>query len=182
MVRIYTKTGDQGTTSLYGGTRVPKDHARVETVGTLDEANTVIGTALAGITDGDVREPLLFAQNTLFDIGAEVAQGESEQRKTYRVDPLKVAKLEHWIDVFDKELPRLTGFILPGGSPGGARLHQARAVCRRAERTLVRLGAEARINPASLMFLNRLSDLLYVLARTVNHRAKALEQPWQKSE
>lgn len=177
MTRIYTKTGDRGETSLYGGRRVPKGDVRLETVGTLDETNTVIGLALAEIKPADVREPLTFAQHTLFEIGAEVAQGAT----VYRIDPLTVAKLERWIDTFDAKLPRLTAFILPGGSPAGARLHVARAVCRRAERSLVRLNNEEPVNPASLMFLNRLSDLLYVLARTVNRRARAPEQTWRKS-
>ncbi len=184
MVRIYTKTGDQGETSLYGGRRVPKGHIRLEVVGTLDETNTVIGLALSEIKTADVQEPVSFAQHVLFDIGAEVAQGGRQPGRTtaaYRVDPLKVAKLERWIDIFDKRLPPLNSFILPGGSVTGARLHLARAVCRRAERALVRLHNEELVNPASLMFINRLSDLLYVLSRTVNRRAQVPEQTWPKS-
>lgn len=184
MGRIYTRTGDEGLTSLYGGQRIPKHRTRLEVVGTLDELNADIGVALAEITDEDVRTPLLEVQNLLFNVGAEVAEGGTKSKKmiedALRVNPHTVAKLEQWIDGFEKGLPGLTSFILPGGTKAGAQLHQARAVCRRAERTLARLNDEEQINPASLMFVNRLSDFLFVLARTVNHRAGVAESEWRK--
>ncbi len=184
MPRIYTRTGDEGLTSLYGGQRIPKHRTRLEVVGTLDELNAALGVALSEIKTKDIRQPLLEVQNLLFNIGAEVAEGGTKAKRmiddTLRIDPIKVARLEQLIDTFDQKLPQLTTFILPGGSPAGARLHHARAICRRAERTLARLNDEEKVNPASLMFINRLSDFLYVLARTVNQRAKVAETEWQK--
>lgn len=184
MPRIYTRTGDGGMTSLYGGQRIPKFHARMDVVGTLDELNATIGVALSEITDDEIRTVLTSVQNTLFNIGAEVAEGGTKAGRmiddSLRVSEGMDTRLENWIDTFDKELPKLTSFILPGGSPVGARLHQARTVCRRAERTLAILAEKEAANPNSLKYINRLSDLLFVLARLVNHRAGILEQEWQK--
>lgn len=184
MTRIYTKTGDKGLTSLYGGQRVPKFQTRVEVFGALDELNANLGLALTEITDQEIAKPLLEIQNTLFNIGAEVAEGGTKAKRmiddALRISPFQVARLEQWIDTFDGELPKLTTFILPGGSRAGARLHLARAVCRRAERRLAKLNEEEPVNPASLMYLNRLSDFLFMLARTVNRRAGAPEQSWRQ--
>ncbi|MEX2209709.1 MAG: cob(I)yrinic acid a,c-diamide adenosyltransferase [Patescibacteria group bacterium] len=184
MTRIYTRTGDKGLTSLYGGQRVPKFKTRVAVFGSLDELNASLGVALSGITDEDIQKTLLEIQNTLFNIGAEAAEGGTKAKKmiddALRVGPMQVAKLERWIDAFEQELEPLNAFILPGGSGPGAQLHLARAVCRRAERRLSALGEEETVNPASLMYLNRLSDLLFVLARAVNHRAGVPEQTWRK--
>ena len=185
MGRIYTRTGDEGLTSLYGGQRIPKHRTRLEVVGTLDELNAFLGLALSEINDEDIRDALTDVQNLLFNVGAEVAEGGTKSKKilddAIRVNPMTVASLEKLIDQFEDGLPQLTTFILPGGTQAGARLHLARAVCRRAERMLARLNGEETINPASLMFVNRLSDLLFVLARTINHRADIVEREWTKS-
>ena len=184
MPRIYTRTGDGGMTSLYDGQRIPKFQTRMEVVGTLDELNATLGLALANITDQEIRTSLLTVQNILFNVGAEVAEGGTKAKRmiddSVRVTEGKDAELEQWIDRFDSELPQMTGFILPGGTPAGAHLHVARTVCRRAERLLARLAQEEAVNPKSLVYINRLSDLLFVMARTVNQRAGATETPWQK--
>lgn len=184
MPRIYTRTGDKGLTSLYGGQRIPKHKVRLDVVGTLDELNAVLGLALSEIKRKEIAGPLTEVQSLLFNIGAEVAEGGAKAKKmiddSLRVGPMHVATLERWIDSFEQDLPPLTTFILPGGSPAGARLHLARAMCRRAERRLAELSEKEGANPASLMYLNRLSDLLFVLARTVNHAADAPERTWQK--
>ncbi len=184
MGRIYTRTGDEGLTSLYGGQRIPKHKVRLEVVGTLDELNAALGVVLADLDDDEIREPLLTVQNLLFNIGAEVAEGGTKSKKmiddALRVNPMQVAQLEKWIDKYDSKLPQLTNFILPGGSRLGAELHLARAVCRRAERGFAKLNEEEQTNPASLMYLNRLSDFLFVLARAVNAAAGVSEHDWQK--
>lgn len=184
MPRIYTRTGDGGMTALYDGQRIPKFQTRMEVVGTLDELNANLGLALAGIADQDLRTPLLVVQNILFNVGAEVAEGGTKAKRmiddSVRVTEDKDTELETWIDSFDSELPAMTGFILPGGTAAGAHLHVARTVCRRAERHLARLAQEETVNPKSLVYINRLSDLLFVLARTVNQRAGSAETPWQK--
>ncbi|HEY8108656.1 MAG TPA: cob(I)yrinic acid a,c-diamide adenosyltransferase [Patescibacteria group bacterium] len=184
MPRIYTRTGDKGLTSLYGGQRIPKHRVRLDVVGTLDELNAMLGLALSEITQKDIVGPLTEVQNLLLNIGAEVAEGGTKAKKmiddSLRINPMHVATLERWIDSFEQDVPPLTTFILPGGSPAGARLHLARAVCRRAERRLAELSEKEGANPASLMYLNRLSDFLFVLARTVNHAAKATERTWKK--
>lgn len=184
MPRIYTRTGDQGLTSLYGGQRVPKFKTRVAVFGSLDELNASLGVAQAEITDEGLTKILTSIQNTLFNIGAEAAEGGTKAKRmiddSLRVDEQKAAELERWIDQCDGELPQLTTFILPGGSRPGALLHQSRTICRRADRRLAALAEEEPINPHSLVYINRLSDLLFVLARTVNHRAGVLETPWQK--
>jgi cob(I)alamin adenosyltransferase len=184
MGKIYTKTGDEGLTSLYGGQRVPKYQPRVEVFGSLDELNANIGLALTEVRDEKLRERLRMIQNILFNVGAEAAEGGTKARRmiddALRVNPMRVADLERWIDDYESELPRLTGFILPGGSPAGARLHLARAVCRRAERKLAHLNELEEVNPASLMYLNRLSDFLFVAARFANAQANATEHNWEK--
>lgn len=184
MGRIYTRTGDEGLTSLYGGQRIPKHKVRLEVVGTLDELNATLGLALSEIADDVTRKPLVRIQNLLFNIGAEVAEGGTKSKRmiddSLRVNPMQVAELEQWIDKYDSQLPQLTDFILPGGSRSGARLHLARAVCRRGERALAKLNDEEAVNPVSLMYLNRLSDFLFVLARTINAREGQPEHTWQK--
>ena len=173
-------------TSLYGGQRIPKFQTRMDVVGSLDELNANIGLSLTEIEDKTLRERLLSVQHTLFNIGAEVAEGGTKAKRMIP-DELRVTagqdkELEGWIDEYDQELPQLTGFILPGGSPAGARLHVTRAVCRRAERALARLAEEDKTNPNSQVYINRLSDFLFVAARTVNSRAKVAETNWQKTD
>lgn len=179
-MKIYTKTGDGGETSLYGGQRVAKDVIRVETYGTVDECNAVLGQAIAAITDPEAREILTRIQGELFEVGADLATPLERGETVPRVRPEETAQLEAEIDRFEEELEPLRHFILPGGAAGGAALHTARTVCRRAERHLVTLEAAEPINPEAGRYLNRLSDHLFVLARLVNHRAGAPETRWER--
>jgi cob(I)alamin adenosyltransferase len=181
-VKIYTKTGDDGSTGLFGNQRVSKDSRRVEAYGTVDEANCAIGAALAAVAPADLARVLLDLQARLFDLGADLATPRGERPDpTYlaRIDESHVAALEALIDRFDGELPPLTNFILPGGTATAAHLHQARAVARRAERLIVTLGREEELGPCVLRFLNRLSDLLFVLARWTNQAAGVPDVPWR---
>ncbi len=177
---LYTGVGDRGTTALFDGTTVPKDDARVAVYGDVDELNAVVGLARAVGLPDDLDEMVVAVQRDLFAIGARLADPRS--RIAARVTKAQlgaadVARLEAWIDRVDGALPPLRSFILPGGSPAGAALHQARAVCRRAERRIVGLGVEA-VDPELLRYVNRLSDLLFALARAVNHRSGAAEIEW----
>jgi cob(I)alamin adenosyltransferase len=179
-VKIYTKTGDAGETSLFDQSRVSKAHQRVDAYGEIDELNACLGVARAQSVDSEVAEAILAVQRDLFALGAELADparriAERVAKAHIRVDD--VTRLEHAIDRFEAELPALRRFILPGGSPGGATLHLARTVCRRAERRIVALGSAA-VEPLLVVYLNRLSDLLFVMARLVNHRAGAVEIEW----
>ncbi|MGI4788678.1 MAG: cob(I)yrinic acid a,c-diamide adenosyltransferase [Janthinobacterium lividum] len=179
-MKIYTKTGDSGETSLYGGQRVSKDVIRVETYGTVDECNASLGLAITVIDDTETRTILTRIQGELFEVGADLATPLEQGETVPRVRPEETAQLELEIDRFEEELEPLRHFILPGGSAGGAALHGARAVCRRAERHLVTLESAEAINPEVGRYLNRLSDHLFVLARLVNHRAGAPETKWER--
>jgi cob(I)alamin adenosyltransferase len=180
-MKIYTKTGDAGETGLPGGGRVPKDAPVTEVCGTIDELNTVLGLARAARLPDDVDRLLDRIQSRLFDLGAEVARLGAETDATCRIDAAGVRALEEAIDQFDAELPPLRNFILPGGTFAAAELHFARAVCRRAERRLVGLMREVPALAAEiLVYLNRLSDLLFVLARLVNVRAGRPETIWRR--
>ncbi len=180
VVKIYTRTGDQGDTSLFDGTRVPKSDLRVDAYGDVDELAAVVGVARASGVDADVDVRLGRIQQDLFALGARLA--DPGARIAARVEKVAlaeddVARLEGWIDEFERELPALRHFIVPGGCLAGAQLHLARTVCRRAERRMVSLGAGA-FDPRLLVYMNRLSDLLFVLARLVNKRAGAGEVEW----
>ncbi|MFQ5839225.1 MAG: cob(I)yrinic acid a,c-diamide adenosyltransferase [Candidatus Methylomirabilales bacterium] len=181
-MKIYTKTGDGGETGLFDGTRVAKDHPRVEAYGDIDELNAVIGTALAFLEDGQLREILVGIQKDLFALGAELADPRAEEKphkEKARLTDERVRDLEAIIDTCESELVSLRHFILPGGSQAGAILHLARTVCRRAERRIVALGeAGVRIKPVLLAYVNRLSDLFFVLARVANHRQGVEEVRW----
>ena len=184
-MKIYTKTGDRGDTTLYGGHRVPKHDARVEAYGTVDELNATIGLALAFDGDGALgTHDLVPVQSDLFTIGATLAAAKPEAaRKRGTIPELpaeRIEALEAWIDRLDAELEPLDAFILPGGSPAGAHLHVARTVCRRAERAVTRLLAD-RPDLADVIvpYMNRLSDLLFTLARSVNGRSGASEARWE---
>jgi cob(I)alamin adenosyltransferase len=179
-MKIYTKTGDSGETSLYGGQRVAKNVIRVETYGTVDECNAVLGMAIGWIDDAEAKAILTRIQGELFEVGADLATPLARGETVPRVRPEETAQLETEIDRFEEELEPLRHFILPGGSAGGAALHQARAVCRRAERHLVTLEAAEAVNPEAGRYLNRLSDHLFVLARLVNHRMGAPETKWER--
>ena len=177
---LYTGVGDRGTTALFDGTTVPKDDARVAVYGDVDELNAVVGLARAAGLPDDLDEMVVAVQRDLFAIGARLADPRS--RIAARVTKAQlgaddVHRLEAWIDRVDGAVPPLRSFILPGGSSAGAALHQARAVCRRAERRIVGLGVEA-VEPELLRYVNRLSDLLFALARAVNHRSGAAEIEW----
>lgn len=170
-----------GETGLPGGGRVPKDAGVAEVCGTVDELNTTLGVARAARLPDDVDRLLDRIQNQLFDLGAEVARLGMETNSACRIDAADVRALEEAIDHFDGEFPPLRNFILPGGTPAAAELHFARAVCRRAERRLVGLRREVpELSAESLVYLNRLGDLLFVLARLVNARAGQPESIWRK--
>jgi cob(I)alamin adenosyltransferase len=177
-MKIYTKTGDKGETGLYGGERVAKDSLRVSAYGTVDEANSAIGMARAHLQDEEMDKDLAHLQNALFDVGADLATpNESKYRKNVSpIDEQDVRYLEGLIDHYDNT--PLTNFILPGGHPSSAALHLARTVARRAEREVIALKREEQINEHVAVFLNRLSDLLFVLARAVNARAGISEVKW----
>jgi len=169
--KIYTRGGDGGQTSLGDGTRVAKHNVRVQALGGLDEANAAIGVSLLHIEDTEVREVLAVAQNDLFDVGGDLCLPEHEYKKApLRVTAQQVEQLEKHIDRFNDALNPLTSFVLPGGSPASAYLHLARTVLRRAERDLTELAAAQPINADALKYVNRLSDLLFVLARHMNGR------------
>ena len=202
-MKIYTRAGDDGETGLFGGARVAKDDRRVEAYGTVDELNCALGVARAALSPDSDLDPLLArVQGELFDLGAELATppARRETRLAARI-PLatdeRTAALEAEIDCREAELEPLKTFILPGGAPAAAALHVARATCRRAERRVITLartdraerdeggptsasdgGAAASVRPEALRYLNRLSDLLFVLARYANHRAGVADTPW----
>jgi len=180
--RIYTRTGDSGTTGLYGGGRVPKSHVRVEAYGEVDELNAVIGWARTAVKDTWIVELLLLLQTDLFAIGAHLATPElADGRARPPLPELaneRVSQLETWIDMADAELKPLKSFILPGGSQGAAALHVARTVCRRAERRVVALAASEPVDPFVIVLLNRLSDFLFAMARLENHRAGRDDIVW----
>jgi cob(I)alamin adenosyltransferase len=181
-MRIYTKTGDKGDTGLFGGGRVAKDDPRVDAYGEVDELNAVLGMARSIEMMPRIDEVLLPVQRDLFAIGALLATPDHEkmqqQLEKARIDDGRIAPLERAIDEGEAELEPLRSFILPGGTPKSAALHVARTVCRRAERRVVRLAREIPLPPLVVVYLNRLSDLLFVLARVANRRAGAGEVTW----
>lgn len=179
-MKIYTKTGDEGETSLYGQTRVSKADARVDAYGEVDELNACLGAARAAGLDADIAATIELMQKQLFALGARLADPSSKiaDRVTKTViAQADVEVLEQTIDRLEAELPPLRKFILPGGSVAGAQLHVARTVCRRAERRVVSLGRDA-VEPILVVYLNRVSDLLFVMARAVNGRAGVSETEW----
>jgi cob(I)alamin adenosyltransferase len=170
LTRIYTKTGDQGTTALGSGKRVPKHHIRVAAYGAVDETNAAIGLARAHLGDAkEVDEMLARIQNDLFDLGADLCRPESAEKPGgLRIAESQVERLEKEIDRMNAELAPLTSFVLPGGAPAGAHLHAARTIARRAERTMTELAQSEAVTGAALRYINRLSDHLFVLSRWVN--------------
>jgi len=178
--RIYTRGGDAGETSLGDGTRVPKFHARVHVLGDLDEANAAIGVALLHVEDADIRAVLTVIQNDLFDVGADLCRPEEDNARKIplRILARQVLNLEREIDRFNDALSPLTSFVLPGGSGASAHLHLSRAVVRRAERSISELASHEPINAEALKYVNRLSDLLFVLGRYLNARGGA-DVLWQ---
>jgi cob(I)alamin adenosyltransferase len=179
-VKIYTKTGDSGETSLFDNTRVSKADARVDAYGEVDELNACLGAARAAGAGGDLADALDAIQRDLFALGSRLADPSSRiagRVTKAAITAAAVERLEQLIDRLDAEVPPLRRFILPGGSPAGAWLHVSRTVCRRAERRVIGLGAGA-VDPILIVYLNRLSDLLFVMARAVNHRAGMPEKEW----
>lgn len=192
-MKIYTRTGDDGSTGLLGGTRVPKDHLRVAAYGDVDELNALLGLVKASAPQGAPgragqtrRGAALLTllgriQRDLFALGAQLADPTAKvarRKAKARIGASHTRRLEQAIDAAEKELPALTSFILPGGTALGAQLHLARTVCRRAERATITLNRDTPLDPRLLRYLNRLSDLLFVLARAVNHRAGRDEDRW----
>ncbi len=183
--KLYTRTGDRGDTALFGGRRVPKDHPRVEAYGTIDELNAALGVAATAIRQRKLVAAIQTIQNELFNIGAELAsdptgRGRKKKGTVVRLDPAKAEWLESLIDEYDARVPTLRTFILPAGSAAAAALHLARTVCRRAERTVVTLARDEPVSPAIIVYLNRLCDLLFVLARYLNKVDRRPELPWRK--
>lgn len=178
-LKIYTKTGDDGETGLFGGQRVGKNDRRVRAYGDVDELNAFLGLAEAKILDNRVSLILRALQSDLFTIGADLATPEGEHQSAVRLKEKRIGRLEELIDEFDAALPPLKNFILPGGTEAAATVQVCRTICRRAERAVVDLTEVAEINPAILVYLNRLSDLLFVFARWLNHEAGIEEPTWK---
>ncbi len=177
-MKIYTRTGDDGSTSLFSGDRVPKSHLRVEAYGTVDELNSVLGVARSARPTAPVETLLASLQSELFQLGADLAT-PGESRHVTRIDENQIAALEAEIDRMDTKLPTLKNFILPGGTPAAAHLHVARTICRRAERQTVLLAAHDAVNAHAVTYLNRLSDFLFTLARYENLLAGVPEPLWR---
>jgi cob(I)alamin adenosyltransferase len=185
-MKIYTRTGDRGETGLFGGQRVPKDHVRVDAYGDVDELNSLLGVAVAHLEPagfGDVAAGLRAVQSDLFTVGANLAtpapeDGGRESAWIPEMPEGRIEELERWIDEAEEALEPLKAFVLPGGAPAAAYLHLARTVCRRAERKVVGLARESHVDPQWITYLNRLSDLLFTLARYVNYRAAVADVPW----
>jgi cob(I)alamin adenosyltransferase len=183
-VKIYTKTGDEGETGLFGGGRVSKDHRRVHAYGDVDELNSVLGWALTQVTHQGIVERLGRLQHDLFAIGSELATPPPIEGRVRPETPGlpvgRVEEMEAWIDESDDETGPLRQFVLPGGAPGAAALHVARTVCRRVERSVVALAAVEPVDPAAIVYLNRLSDLLFSFARLENRHCGLEDIPWKK--
>ncbi len=171
--KIYTRTGDDGTTGLGDGSRTQKDSLRVEAYGTVDELNSTLGLLIAGLEDADISSVLLDIQHDLFDLGGELCVPGMELIKGQHID-----RLETELDRLNAELPPLKDFILPGGSTAAAQAHLARTICRRAERRVITLARQEPVNEPVIRYLNRLSDLLFVIARTVARASGAGEVLW----
>ena len=176
-MKIYTRTGDNGTTGLYGGERVAKNDLRVIAYGSVDEANCAIGLARSFVGEPDIDKALTEVQNALFDVGADLATpaGAAQREHLTPISAEDVAWVEGVIDHFSNELEPLASFILPGGNPGGAALHVARAAVRRAEREVTALAQQVEVDETLRSYLNRVSDLLFTLARVANMRAGVSE-------
>jgi len=180
LTKLYTRTGDDGTTALGGGQRVPKDSARVTAYGTVDELNSAIGLALAHGLSPRLMEILPVIQNELFHLGSDLAFVEADKVKYQlpQIEDRHIDQLEAWIDEFNAIVGPLANFILPGGSIGAAQLHVARTICRRAERAVATLAREEAIGPQVAAYLNRLSDLLFVMPRYENKERGVAEPLW----
>lgn len=184
-MKIYTRRGDRGETDLFGGGRVAKDDLRVAAYGDVDELNACVGVAAAASDQDDLRAFMHQIQNSLFDLGSQLATPRVSQQKKHGhpcVEIERVEELEREIDRLEDELEPLTSFILPGGSATAAALHHARTVCRRAERSAVALDRAESLEPAIVQYLNRLSDLLFTMARVANSRSGISDITWSGRE
>jgi cob(I)alamin adenosyltransferase len=180
-MKIYTRTGDAGETGLFGGARVAKTDLRVEAYGSVDEANAAIGVARAAGVSPSADRLLQTIQDELFTVGAELAcaPGKEAKLRLELVDDAATERQEHAMDELEATLPPLKTFVLPGGTPGAAGLHLARTIARRAERAVLSANAESPLRPEILRYLNRLSDLLFVMARAENHVSGVADVPWK---
>jgi cob(I)alamin adenosyltransferase len=180
ITKVYTRTGDDGTTGLGAGGRVAKDSPRIEAYGTVDELNSQIGLVLSSGVNDEIAAALRSIQNDLFHLGSDlcVLEEEKERRPVPSIEERHVAGLESLMDRLSEELPPLENFVLPGGTPGAAHLHVARTVCRRAERLVVALARREPVGPHTVRYLNRLSDALFVMARHENKRCGVEDVLW----
>lgn len=180
ITKVYTRTGDDGTTALGGGQRVPKDALRIEAYGTVDETNSVLGVVRAAGVDARLDAMLARIQNELFHLGSDLCILEEDKARmpVPRIEPRHVERLEGDIDLLQADLEPLTNFVLPGGAPAAAHLHVARTVCRRAERVLVALARTEPVGDQVIRYVNRLSDLLFVMARAENHAKGRGDVTW----
>lgn len=190
MNKIYTRTGDKGLTSLFSGERVTKNNPFIEAIGTVDEGNSALGLALSMLPKDEkfsnTRRQIEMIQHALFDLGAALAtprtSHESQKLEKTRFDDQAIELLEKWIDIMDAQLPTLKKFILPGGHPAGAALHLCRSIIRRAERLVIPLYQQAEVTQAVLVYLNRLSDYLFMASRFVNHQLQLPETQWEPNK
>jgi cob(I)alamin adenosyltransferase len=183
-MKIYTKSGDEGSTGLLGGQRVSKSDVRVKAYGTVDELNSLLGFAAVLVSSENLKKKLLIIQHDLFSIGANLATSTGRamqgKRKKMEVPVERVGEIETWIDEMSAKLPELKAFVLPGGTQPAAVLHMCRTVCRRAERVVVEASEQVEIDPQAIVYLNRLSDLLFVWARLENFQQGGSEVLWLK--
>ena len=180
ITKVYTRTGDDGRTGLSGGQRVPKDSPRIEAYGTVDELNSAIGAVLAAGVVPELAETLHTIQNELFHLGSDLSMLEEDKARTPvpRIEERHVTALEKTMDALTEKIPPLENFVLPGGTPGAATLHVARTVCRRAERRVITLSRLEPVGPQTIVYLNRLSDALFVMARYENARRGVPDVLW----
>lgn len=179
-MRIYTRTGDDGSTGLFGGARIGKDDLRIEAYGTVDELNAWIGKLATHAAAAPLRMQLQAIQSELFTLGSHLATTDPNwATKLPAMDPKGAEGLESWMDELESALPKLTSFVLPGGHPAAADAHVARTVCRRAERRCVSLRRETNVDPVGLTYLNRLSDALFMVGRWLTHATGSEEIPWK---
>lgn len=186
-MKIYTRTGDKGQTSLFSGQRVPKNNSFIETLGTIDECNCAIGIAIAHMPENnqfnDLKKQMEMVQHALFDLGAAIAtprtHSASDKIEKTRFDKEATSMLEEWMDAMDVNLAKLHTFILPGGHPCGAHIHLARSICRRAERQIIPLLEHADVSQDILVYMNRLSDYLFMASRYSNHLLNRPETFWE---
>ena len=181
-MKIYTKTGDDGTTGLYGGDRILKTHARIRAIGDVDELNSCVGVARLYAKGSPLQENLAQVQDWLFDLGAELGCPPESKFNVEIISPHHIMWLETSIDSQSQELPELKFFILPGGTPLATHLHVARSVCRRAERSVLEMHSQYPVREVTRTFLNRLSDWFFVSARTANHQEDVSDIAWRKTE